>query len=343
MKNFICSLIVVAGTILTVATQASVMLNGAGATCPYPLYDKWFSDYRKVDPETQINYQSIGSGGGIRQFLEKTVDFGATDAPMTKDQMDKATSPVVHIPTVLGAVVVTYNLADVKKGLKLTPELIADIFLGKLTKWNDPKIKTLNPSAKLADESIIVVHRSDGSGTSAIFTDYLSKVSSEWQQKVGSGTSVNWPIGLGGKGNEGVSGQVKQKKGSIGYVELIYAEKNDLPYAAVKNESGSFVLPSLKSVTAAAQGSLASMPADFRTSITNAQGKESYPISGFTYLLVYQSMPNAEKAAKLVKFLKWAMRDGQKAAPSLSYSPLPEELVKKVEAKIDSIETKKVN
>ncbi|MGE4105913.1 MAG: phosphate ABC transporter substrate-binding protein PstS [Bacteriovoracia bacterium] len=334
--------LVVGGWALLGVAQAAntpVLINGAGATFPYPLYSKWFTEYGKVDESVQINYQSIGSGGGIRQFLEKTVDFGATDAPMTDEQIAKSTTPVLHIPTVLGAVVLTYNLPEVKEALKLTPEVIADIFLGKLTKWNDAKITAANPGVKLPDSAVMVVHRSDGSGTSGIFTDYLSKVSADWKSKVGQGTAVNWPTGLGGKGNEGVTGLVKQTPGSIGYVELIYAKNNGLNYAAVQNKAKAFVTPDLKTVSAAAAGALKKMPEDFRVSITDADGKDSYPISGFTYLLVYQSLDKA-KGSKITKFLNWAVKDGQKFAEPLHYAPLPKAMVKKVETKIKSIQTK---
>lgn len=318
---------------------ASTLINGAGATFPYPLYSKWFSEYQKVDKEVQINYQSIGSGGGIRQLLDKTVDFGASDSPMTDEQLSKSSKPVFHIPTVLGAVVVTYNLPGIDKGLKLTPEVLADIFLGKITHWNDERITKLNPGLNLPKDAIMVVRRSDGSGTTGIFTDYLSKVSPEWKSKVGTSTSVNWPVGLGGKGNEGVSGLVKQTPGSIGYVELVYAENNKLPYAALKNKAGQFVMPSMKTVTAAAGGALKNMPADFRVSITDAAGKDAYPISGFTYLLVYKSMADG-KGKEIVKFLKWAIADGQKYAEPLYYAPLPKTMTKKVVAKINQIEVK---
>jgi phosphate transport system substrate-binding protein len=315
---------------------APITINGAGATFPYPLYSKWFAEYQKVNPEVRINYQSIGSGGGIKQFLDKTVDFGATDMPMTEAQLAKSQVPVFHIPTALGAVVLTYNLPGIDKGMKLTSEAIADIFLGKITKWDDPKIAQANPGMKLPSAAVLAVHRSDGSGTTGIFTDYLSKVSPEWKTRVGQGTAVSWPTGLGGKGNEGVTGLVNQTPGSIGYVELIYAENNKLPYASVKNGAGQFSTPSMKSVTAAAAGAINSMPADFRVSITHAAGKESYPISGFTYLLVYQQMPK-DKGEPLVKFLRWAVTDGQKYNEALAYASLPKELVKKVEAKINEI------
>ncbi len=318
------------------AADAPILINGAGATFPYPLYSKWFSDFSKKDGFAQINYQSIGSGGGIKQFQEGTVDFGATDSPMTDEQLAKSPAQVFHIPTVLGAVVVTYNVPGIEKDLKLSPEIVADIFLGKVAKWNDPQIAKLNPKAKLPDTQILVVHRSDGSGTSGIFTDYLSKISPEWKEKVGAGTAVNWPTGLGGKGNEGVTGLVKQTPGGVGYVELVYAEKNALTYASLKNKSGEFVSPSTKSVSAAAAGALKSIPDDFRVSLTNAEGKDSYPISGFTYLLVHQTMP-APKGEKIVKLLKWALTDGQKDAAPMNYAPLPASLVKKVEAKIAQI------
>jgi phosphate transport system substrate-binding protein len=326
---------------LSTLTQAATLINGAGASFPYPLYTKWFTEYQKTEKEVQINYQSIGSGGGIKQFLEGTVDFGASDAPMTDEQIAKAKNGVLHIPTVLGAVVVTYQLPEIKTPLKLNGEVLSEIFLGKITKWEDPKIKKLNPEAPLKGD-ILVVHRSDGSGTSNIFTEYLAKVSPEWKTKVGVGTSVNWPVGLGGKGNEGVAGLVKQTEGSVGYVELIYADNNKLPSADLQNSAGDFVSPSLKSVSAAA-ASLKKMPEDFRVSITNAEGKASYPISGFTYLLISKSQKDQVKGAGLVKFLKWAMTKGQGFAEGLSYAPLPKSLVKKVEAKIGTIEVPKAS
>jgi phosphate transport system substrate-binding protein len=331
--TFLNKLVPLALVLSTSAVAAPVSISGAGATFPYPLYTKWFSEFGKVDTDAQIAYQSLGSGAGIRQLQEKTVDFGATDSPMTDEQLAKSTSPIVHIPTVLGAVVVTYNLPGLEKGLKLTGAVIAELFLGTITKWNDPKIAALNPGKKLPDVAVLSVHRSDGSGTTGIFTDYLSKVSPEWKSAVGQGSAVNWKGGLGGKGNEGVTGIVKQTPGAIAYVELIYAENNGLPYAAVENSAKKFVLPEVKSVSAAAAGAMKSMPADFRLSITNSDGKDAYPISGFTYLLVYSNLPK-EKGTKLVHFLKWAMGDGQKYAAPLHYAPLPKELVKKVEAAI---------
>lgn len=325
--------------VLSLSASAAELINGAGATFPYPLYSKWFSEYQKVDPQTQINYQSIGSGGGIRQFLEKTVDFGATDSPMTDEQLAKATVPVLHIPTVLGAVVLTYNVPGITQTLTLSGDVVADIYLGKITKWNDPRIAQLNAGVALPETDILVVRRSDGSGTTGIFTDYLSKVSVEWKSKVGTGTAVNWPVGLGGKGNEGVSGLIKQTPGSLGYVELIYATNNKLAYASLKNKAGAVVEPSAKSVSAAAAGALKTMPTDFRVSITNAEGKGAYPISGFTYLLVYKEMPR-DKGQKIVRFLKWALKDGTKFVEPLHYAPLPKELVRKVEAKIGEITLK---
>ena len=322
---------------LSFSAQAATLINGAGATFPYPLYSKWFAEYQKENSEVQINYQSIGSGGGIRQFLEKTVDFGASDAPMTDEQMGKADPHAVHIPTVMGAVVLTYNLPSVTTELKLTPEIIAEIFLGKITTWNDAKIQKANPGVTLPKDAVLVSHRSDGSGTTNIFTDYLSKVSPDWKSKVGVGPSVNWPVGLGGKGNEGVTGLIKQTPGAIGYVELIYAVNNKLPVAKIKNKAGTFVEPSVKSVTLAAQGALKNMPADFRVSITDADGKDSYPISGFTYLLVYEKM-SGEKGKGIVKFLDWALHAGQKFAEPLAYAPLPTSLVKKVEDKVKKIQ-----
>ncbi len=327
---------------LSVVSHSATLINGAGATFPYPLYSKWFSDYQKVDADVQFNYQSIGSGGGIRQFSEKTVDFGATDAPMNDDQIAKAQATVFHIPTVLGAVVITYNEPAAGEGLKLTADIVADIFLGKLTSWSDARIAKLNPTKKLTGD-IMVVHRSDGSGTTNIFTDYLSKVSADWKSKVGTGTAVNWPVGLGGKGNEGVAGLIKQTPGTIGYVELIYAKSNNLPYASLQNKAGQFIEPNMDSVSAAAEGFVKDMPADYRVSITNADGKKAYPLSAFTYLLVWKAMPDANKGAKMVKFLKWAATEGQKQAAALHYAPLPKALVKKVEATINSIEVKKIN
>lgn len=320
------------------AAHAQLQLNGAGATFPYPMYSKWFSLYAKVDPSARFNYQSIGSGGGIKQVSEQTVDFGASDGPMTDEQLAAAKGgPILHVPTVMGAVVLTYNLDGVPTGLKLTPEVIADIFSGRIVKWNDSAIAKANPGVALPATDIVVVHRSDGSGTSYIFTDYLSKVSPNWRDKVGRGTAVSWPVGLGGKGNEGVTGLVKQTPASIGYVELIYAKSNDLPFAVVQNKAGQFVTPSLDSVTAAAASSAAAMPDDFRVSITDAAGPDAYPIAGMTWLLVYQKQADAEKGKKLVAFLDWALGDGQKAAPELHYAPLPPAVAAKAKASLGKI------
>jgi len=316
---------------LATAAHAQLQLNGAGATFPYPMYSKWFNLYIQVDPSVRFNYQSIGSGGGIKQISEQTVDFGASDGPMTDEQLKAAPGHILHFPTVMGAVVLTYNVEGVATGLKLTPDAIAGIFLGKITKWNDPALTAANPGIALPPRDIIVVHRSDGSGTTYIFTDYLSKISKEWNNRVGKGTSVNWPVGLGGKGNEGVTGLVKQTPFSLGYVELIYAVSNELPYADVKNTAGTFIKPSLESVTAAAAAAASNMPDDFRVSITNAPGADAYPISGMTWLLVYEKQKDAAKGKKLVEFLRWMMHDGQRYAPELHYAALPEEVVAKEE------------
>jgi phosphate transport system substrate-binding protein len=315
-------------------TSAQLLINGAGATFPYPIYSKWFDQYAQIDPSVRFNYQSIGSGGGQKQILAQTVDFGASDGPMTDANLAKATSKLLHIPTVAGADVVTYNLSGDPK-LKLDGPTIVDIFMGKITKWNDPKIAGQNPGITLPDQDIIVVHRSDGSGTTFIFTDYLSSVSPDWKQAVGKATSVNWPVGLGGKGNEGVSGQIKQLPGSIGYVELIYALQNQMPYADVKNAAGNYVAPTIASVTAAL--ATANVPDDFRFSIVNAPGADAYPIAGTTWLLVYQQQKDAEKGKKLVAFLNWALTDGQKVAPTLNYAPLPASLQQRVLERIKEI------
>ena len=313
-------------------------LTGAGATFPNPIYSKWFDAYNKKTG-VQINYQSIGSGGGIKQFSEGTVDFGASDAPMTAEQMSAVQGKVLHLPTVMGAVVLTYNLPAVGAApLKLDGASIADIFLGKITKWNDRRIVAANPGAKLPNQDIIVVHRSDGSGTSFIFTDFLSKVSAEWKEKVGSAASVNWPAGLGGRGNEGVTGQVKQSEGAIGYVELIYAVANKLPYAHVKNAAGAFVEPSLGSVTAAAASAKFEANTDFRVSITNAPGAGSYPIASFTWLLVQPDMKDAGKAKALKGFLEWMISDeAQQMAAGLQYAPLPKPVVALLQARIKTL------
>lgn len=313
---------------VTLPVIGQTTLNGAGATFPYPMYSKWFSEYHKLHPDIQMNYQSIGSGGGIRQVIAGTVDFGASDGPMTDDQLKEAKLKILHLPTVLGADVPAYNISGVNTELKFTPEALAGIFLGKITKWNDKALTSANPGVNLPDKEIIVVHRSDGSGTTYIWTDYLSKVSSDWQSQVGKGTSVKWPIGLGGKGNEGVAGMIRQLPGSIGYIELIYAVQNNIAYGSVKNAAGNFVKASLESVTAAAASS-PKMPADFRVSITNAPGKDAYPISSFTWLLIPQQSKDAAKGKILADFLNWMVTDGQKMTAALSYAPLPEGVVAK--------------
>jgi len=311
-----------------------MMINGAGATFPYPIYSKWFDEYAKVDPSVRFNYQSIGSGGGQKQILAQTVDFGASDGPMSDENLSKAPGKILHIPTVAGAVVITYNL-DGNPALRLDGDTIANIFLGKIKNWNDPKIAASNPGAKLPDKEIVVVHRSDGSGTTFIFTDYLSKISGEWKEKAGNNTSVNWPTGIGGKGNEGVAGQVKQTPGALGYVELIYATQNKMPYAEVKNAAGEFMKPTLESITAAL--ATANIPDDFRFSMTNAPGKDAYPIAGATWLLVYQQQKDAAKGKKLVEFLKWSLTDGEKMAKDLQYAPLPESVQQRVLTRIGEI------
>ena len=315
------------------ATGGTVTLTGAGATFPYPLYTRWIADYTKTTPGLQINYQSIGSGGGIRQITERTVDFGATDAPMSEEQLAKAPG-MLHIPTCLGAVVLIYNLDGVKSGLKITPEAATGIFLGKIKDWDDPLIAKENADVKLPHKAIASVHRSDGSGTTKIFVDYLTAVSADWKNGPGSGTSVSWPSGLGAKGNEGISGQVSSTPGAIGYVELVYAAQNKLSYASMKNAAGKFVMPTLESVTAAGASALAKMPEDLRVSIVNAGGDAAYPISGFTYMLLFKEQKDAVKGKALVSFLAWSLHEGQKATQALNYAPLPDELVKKADAKL---------
>jgi phosphate transport system substrate-binding protein len=307
----------------------AILVNGAGATFPYPIYSKWFDEYHKAHSNVQINYQSVGSGAGIRQLLSGTVDFGASDGPMSDEQLAQAKTKVLHFPTVLGAAVPTYNIPGVSAELKFTPEALAGIFLGTITKWNDPAIAGANPGVNLPANEIVVVHRSDGSGTTYIWTDYLAKASDAWKNKVGKGTSVNWPVGLGGKGNEGVAGLVKQTPNSTGYVELIYAIQNNLSYGRVRNSSGTFVKADLASVSAAAAGAVKSMPDDFRVSITNPPGPAAYPISSFTWLLVPANVQDASKKAILKEFLHWMLTDGQKYAEPLAYARLPHEVVDK--------------
>ena len=318
-----CTLALGAG----VAAQ-TIQINGAGATFPNPIYSKWFDEYGKLNPKVRINYQPIGSGGGIRQVTAQTVFFGATDGPMTEEQILAAPGKILHLPTVLGADVPIYNLPGVSTELKFTGAVLADIFLGKVTKWNDAALVKLNPAAKLPATDITVVHRSDGSGTTYIWVDFLAKTSPEWKKRVGVATSVNWPTGVGGKGNEGVSGLVQQVPGSIGYVELIYALQNKIAYGSVQNLAGEFVRASVASVTAAAAGAVAKMPADFRVSITNAEGKGAYPVSSFTWLLLYENPKDKAQSKAMVDFMKWALGDGQKFAAALGYAPLPAEVVK---------------
>jgi phosphate transport system substrate-binding protein len=325
---FAAALLLVGG----IARADALLINGAGATFPFPLYSKWFSEYNKLHPDLRFNYQSIGSGGGIKQITEKTVDFGASDSPMNDGEVAKAPG-IMHIPTVLGAVVVVYNGAPA--GVKLTPDLLADIFLGKITRWNDPKLQSVPGQPKLSDVAITVVHRSDGSGTTGVFTDYLAKVSPAWKTTVGQGKAVKWPTGLGGKGNEGVTGSVKSTPGSIGYVELAYAKQNSLTMASIKNLDGNFVTASIETTSEAAAG--VEVPADFRVSITNAKGKNAYPISSFTYVLIYKEQTDAAKGKAIGQFLWWAIHDGQKLAGPLDYAPLPKPVVAKVEQALRTI------
>ena len=318
----------------------SLTVTGAGATFPYPLYSKWFYEYSNAHPGVNFNYQSIGSGGGIRQITAGTVDFGATDAPMKDEDMARLPGPIFHIPTAIGAVTVVYNLERVKSGLKLTPDALANIYLGKITRWNDPQIASQNPGAKLPSEDIVVAHRSDGSGTTDIFTNYLATVNPGWKKKVGRGKSVKWPVGLGGKGNEGVAGVVKQTPGAIGYVELAYATQNKMMVAAVRNREGAFILPSLESTSEAAAGAAKTIPADYRVALVDAPGNGSYPICGFTWLLVYKDQKDQAKGKALVSFLKWAMHDGQKMNAPLLYAPIPKPVVEKVDATLKQIRYK---
>lgn len=346
MKNLIRTIgrLAVAATIVLAAcsnnspiastASAQMLINGAGATFPYPIYSKWFDEYAKVDPSVRFNYQSIGSGGGQKQILAQTVDFGASDGPMSDENLAKAKTKLLHIPTVAGADVLTYNIPGDPK-LKMDAQTIVDIFMGKITKWNDKAIAAQNPDAKLPDSNIIVVHRSDGSGTTYIWVDYLSSVSKEWETQVGRGTSVKWPVGLGGKGNEGVSGLVRQTPGAVGYVELIYAIQNKMPYADVKNSAGNYISPSLESVSAALDS--AKIPDDFRFSMVNPQGEKAYPIAGCTWLLIYEQQKDAEKGKKLVEFLNWALTKGEAMASSLDYAPLPTSVQSRVLERIKTI------
>jgi len=327
--------LLLAGLALSLAAAAQTQLQAAGATFPYPMYSKWFSEYNKLHSDVQVNYQSIGSGGGIRQVLNGTVDFGASDGPMSDEQLKQAKTKILHMPTVLGAVVPAYNIPGVSGEVKFTPEVLANIFLGKISNWNDGAIAKANPGVKFPDQTIIVVHRSDGSGTTFIFTDYLSKVSKDWTGSVGKGTSVSWPKGLGGKGNEGVAGQIRQLPGSIGYIELIYALENKIPYGSVQNAAGNFVRASLDGVTEAAAS--AKVPDDFRVSITNAPGKTAYPISSFTWLLIPVPSKDPNKGKIIADFLNWMVNDGQKMTAQLSYAPLPPNVAEKVKAAIKQV------
>jgi phosphate transport system substrate-binding protein len=341
ISGLLLAVLVLAGAGVVWADNA-LSINGAGATFPYPMYSKWFDEYHKKNANLQINYQSIGSGGGIKQVTEGTVDFGASDGPMNDEQLktyaDKHGSGILHFPTVMGAVVPFYNVPGVTADLNFTPEALAGIYLGKITKWNDPAIADANKGVSLPANDIVVVHRAESSGTTYCWTDYLSKVSPEWKSKVGNGAAVNWPVGLGGKGSEGVTGTVKNTPNSIGYVELIYAESNKIPYGSVKNREGVFVRASLGAVSAAAAGAAKDMPDDFRVSITNAPGKASYPISTFTWLLIPQKFTDAAKRDAIKGFVRWALADGQNYAESLSYAKLPKEVVSKELKAIDKIQ-----
>ena len=328
--------LLLAGFALALPVMGQTTLNGAGATFPYPMYSKWFSEYNKLHSDVQINYQSIGSGGGIRQVLNGTVDFGASDGPMSDEQLAQAKTKILHIPTVLGAVVPAYNVPGISGEIKFTPEALAGIFLGKVQKWNDAAITQANPGVNFPDKPIIVIYRSDGSGTTFIFTVYVSKISKDWSNTVGKGTSVKWQIGMGGKGNEGVAGQIRQLQGSIGYVELVYAVENKITYGSIKNAAGNFVKASLDGVTEAAASS-PKMPADFRVSITNAPGKTAYPISSFTWLLIPVQAKDPKKGKIIADFLDWMASDGQKMTSQLSYAPLPQNVVEKVKAAIKQI------
>ena len=317
--------------------KQEVVLSAGGASFPYPLYSKWIDVYTKENPNIKLDYQSIGSGGGIKGILAKTFDFAGSDAPMKDEELAKASGEILHIPTVMGAVVVTYKIPGVTESIKLTSDTVADIFLGKITKWNDSRLTELNPDVKLPAKDIVVVHRSDGSGTTNTFTDYLAKVSSEWKEKVGKGKSVEWSTGLGAKGNEGVAGQISQTEGSIGYVELAYAVENKLPYAKLKNKAGYFVEPSLDTTSEAAAGALANMPEDMRVSITDSPGENAWPIATFTYLLIYKNQDDPVKGKATLDFAWWAIHEGESYAKDLLYAPIPANLVEKLEGKLKSV------
>jgi len=329
MKRPLLLALLFLGLAFTIGAEpdSTILLNAAGATFPYPIYSKWFDVYHMQHPDIQINYQSIGSGGGIRQLMEGTVDFGASDGPMTDEQLSQAKFKVLHFPTVLGADVPTYNVPGVATDLNFTQKALSGIYLGQITKWNDPEITKANPGVKLPSDDIVVIHRSDGSGTTYIWTDFLAKASGEWKAKVGMGTSVNWPVGLGGKGNEGVSGLVKQTPGAIGYIELIYAVQNNISYGKVQNASGKFVKADLAGITAAGAGAAKDMPDDFRVSITNAPGATAYPVSSFTWLLIPARIKDAAKRDAIKAFLKWMLADGQGFNEGLSYAKLPQPII----------------
>ena len=342
MKRIVGIVLVGLGVASFLLAQATLSITGAGATFPYPMYSKWFDEYHKKNPSLEINYQSIGSGGGIKQVTEGTVDFGASDGPMSDEQLkayqDKHGFGILHFPTVLGAVVPTYNIPGVTTSLNFTPEALAGIYLGKVTKWNDPLITSVNTGVNIPGDDIIVVHRAESSGTTYVWTDFLSKVSDEWKTKVGKSTAVKWPVGLGGQGNEGVTGTIKNTPDSIGYVELIYAESNKIPYGNVKNAAGVFVKASLGGVTAAAAGAAKAMPDDFRVSITNAPGKDAYPISSFTLLLIPAKISDSAKRDAIKGFVSWMLADGQNYAEALSYARLPKEVVAKEKKALSNIQ-----
>lgn len=336
-KRIVASVLVLLALSLRGTACAQMLINGAGSTFGYPIYSKWFDTYAKIDSSAQFNYQSIGSGGGIMMLRNKTVDIGASDAPLSDAQIKQMPGAVLHFPSVMGAVVVMCNLPEVKQKIRLTGAVVAEIYLGKVVKWTDPAITALNPGITFPDEPIVTVHRSDGSGTTFIFADYLSKVSPEWAKVVGKNTSLKWPVGLGGKGSEGVTGLVQQTPGAVGYVELTYALTNKIPYFEIKNHDGNWIDPSLAGVTAAAAGAAANMPADFRVSIVDAPGGQAYPISSFTWLLIYKNQSDKAKGTAIVKFLKWALTDGQQYASPLNYAPLPQAVIDKELKQVNQI------
>ena len=333
LKKFLAGIIGV--SLCATAVAAPILINGAGATFPYPIYSKWFDVYTSINPDARFNYQSIGSGGGIKQITSGTVDFGATDGPMTDQQLAEAPGRLFHIPMVMGAVVPTYNVPGIDKGVKFTPDALAGIFLGEITKWNDSRITSVNPNIQLPDSQIIVARRSDGSGTTYIWVDYLCSISNTWKLKVGKGTSVNWPVGLGGKGNEGVAGLVKQTPGSVGYVELSYAIKNKLAYGFVQNKSGNFIEPSIESTSKAAEG--VDISSDFRVSLVNSGNPDAYPVAGFTWLLIYKNQKDSVKGKMILDFVKWAVTEGQKYAGDLLYAPLPTDVVVMIQKKLEEV------